>query len=132
MVPNTAVTRFLNVDLELVAAIELAPLLENLSPTTFALRDSVDDGKRTVWLELGRDPRNLEDAILEFAGLIESLPGSIRALWDGCEDRCVNVGIQGGIAPHASAFQISPAAISKLAAISARLEITVYAADGGG
>jgi hypothetical protein len=128
--PDSEATQFLNVDLELVATFDLAPLLEHFNPTTFTLRDSVDDGRRTVWMELDADPKDTDDAILRYAMLVESLPSDIRRLWDECEDRCLNVGIQSGLTPHASAFRISTDAIAKLVAIAARLEITVYSADG--
>lgn len=128
--PDSEATQFLNVDLELVATFDLTPLLEHFNSATFTLRDSVDDGRRTVWMELAPDPKDTDDAILRYAMLIESLPGNLRRLWDGCEDRCLNVGIQSGLTPHASAFRISQAAITKLVALAARLEITVYSADG--
>jgi hypothetical protein len=122
--------RFLNVDLELVATFDLAPLLEQFASATFTLRDSVEDGRRTVWLELEVDPKDPDDAIFRYAMLVESLPSHIRRLWDESEDRCLNVGIESGLTPHAGAFPISTEAIAKLAAIAARLEITLYSADG--
>jgi hypothetical protein len=125
-------TRFLNVDLELVATIELDPLLDHLQPATITLRDSVDDERRTVWLELSTDPQDTDDAIRRFAALVESLPGDLRGYWDRCEDRCLNVGIQSGFAPHASAFRISVESIAKLASMAARIEITVYRPDAEG
>jgi hypothetical protein len=102
-----SVTRFLNVDLELVATFDLAPLLEYFNAETFTLRDSVAEGRRTVWMELHPDPKDTDDAILRYSMLVESLPSDFRRLWDACEDRCLNVGIQSGLAPHATAFPIS-------------------------
>ena len=128
--PYLEATKFLNVDLELVATIDLTPLLEHLNSKTFTLRDSMDNGQRTVWMELDPDPKDTEDAILRYAALVESLPGDLRRLWDECQDRCLNIGIQTGLSPHARAFGISTAAIAKLVAISSRLKITVYSADG--
>lgn len=128
MLSESDATRFLNVDLELIATFDLAPLLECFRPTTFILRDSLDEGRRTVWMELDAGPADIDDAILRYAALIESLPGDARRLWDACEDRCLNVGIQSAPAPYASAFRISPGGIAKLAAIGARVEITVYGA----
>jgi hypothetical protein len=81
-------------------------------------------------VELDADPKDTDDAIVRYAMLVDSLPSEIRRLWDQCEDRCLNVGIQSGLTPHASAFRISTDAIAKLVAIAARLEITVYSADG--
>ncbi len=79
----------------------------------------------------GARPRSkgTDNAILRYAMLVESLPSDIRRLWDECEDRCLNIGIQSGVSPHASAFRISTAAIAKLVAIASRLEITVYSVD---
>ena len=124
-----SVTRFLNVDLELVTTVDLGPLLEYFNPTMFMLRDSMDEGRRTIWMELNADPKDTDDAIMRYAMVVESLPSGIRRIWDECEDRCLNVGIQSGLAPHASAFRISTAALTKLAAIAARIEITVYSVD---
>jgi hypothetical protein len=128
--PDSETTRFLNVDLELVATFDLTPLLVRLNATTFTLRDSMADGRRTVWMELAADPKETDDAILRYATLVESLPSKIRRLWDKCEDRCLNIGIQRGVTPHASAFPISTAALAKLVAIAARLVITVYSVEG--
>ena len=115
--------------MELVATFDLAPLLEYFNPRIFVLRDSLDEGRRTIWMELNADPKDTDDAIMRYAMLVELLPSDIRRLWDECEDRCLNVGIQGGLAPDASAFRISTASIAKLAAIAARLEITVYSVE---
>lgn len=130
MMSDSDATRFLNVDLELVATFDLAPLIEYFNLTTFTLRDSMDEGRRTVWMELSGDPKDTDDAILRYAMLVESMRSDIRQLWDECADRCLNVGIQSGLFPHASAFRISTAALAKLVAIAARLEITVYSLDG--
>jgi hypothetical protein len=41
-------TRLLNVDLELIATFDLVPWLETWGTAMITLRDSVDDGRRTV------------------------------------------------------------------------------------
>jgi hypothetical protein len=125
-----AATRFLNVDLELVSTGALGPLLAALAREAIVLRDRVDGGKQVVWLELGHQPAGIEEAIHDFTRLIEALPPELRRVWDGCEDRCLNVGVQGGLGPHASAFTISASAVAAAAAVSARLEFTVYGAGG--
>jgi hypothetical protein len=120
------------VDLELVADTDLAPLVSHLAASTIALRNSLDDGKRTVWLELEADPADSEEALGRFAALIESLRETLRHLWDRCDDRCFNIGIQAGVTPHASAFEVSPATIARLAALAVRLEMTLYGCGEGG
>ncbi len=120
-------TRFLNVDLELVSTHDIRPLLAHWSDETLTLRDSVEAGRCTVWLELARDPPDADNGVRDFASLVEALPRDLRQLWDSCDDRCLNVGVQSADDPDAAAFRISASAIRALAAISARLEFTVYA-----
>jgi len=119
-------TRFLNVDLELVAAVGLGPLTTHLGENVIVLRDSVDEAIRTVWLELSSEPRDVDDAVRRYVTLIEALPPVLRRLWDECADRCLNVGIQAGRTPHAAAFCVSQFAVAGAARISARFEFTVY------
>jgi hypothetical protein len=124
-------TRFLNVNLELVATTDVQPLLAHLEASTIELRNSVDDGNQTVWLELDADPSDPDEAIRGFAALIESLPDHLREQWAGCDDRCLNIGIERGLTPHASAFGISSETLVRIAGLTARLEITVYSPEPG-
>jgi hypothetical protein len=122
-------TRFLNVDLELVATLDVGPLLAHWAGDIVVLRDSIEGGRRTIWAELPDCPQDADSGIGELARRVEAPPGRLRELWDSCEDRCFNVGIQGGHVPHATAFPISARTIAALDAISARLEFTVYGYD---
>ena len=122
-------TQFLNVDLELVTRVDLSPLLAHWRDTLILLRDSTDAGCRTIWAELRETPRDANSAIDELTRNVKDLPGPLRALWDACDDRCFNVGVQAGRAPHATAFPISAQTIAALTAIAARLEFTVYGID---
>ena len=122
-------TRFLNVDLELVATTDLQPLLAHLEASTIELRNSVDDGKQTVWLELDADPVDPDHGIRGFAELIESLPDDLRQHWNRCDDRCLNIGIQSEVTPHASGFGITSETLARIAGLAARLEITVYSPE---
>jgi hypothetical protein len=126
---NTNATQFLNVDLELVATVDLDPLLARLASGTITLRDSVEHGRRTVWLELAEQQQDVEQALLGFARMIESLPDDLRRIWMACDDRCLNIGIQAAHEPHAAAFHIPAPALTRIAGLSARVEITIYAAQ---
>jgi hypothetical protein len=126
-ITNNNVTRLLNVDLELVAAVDLGPLLSHVADATINLRDSGTDGRRTVWLELADDhPRDADAAVRAFVDLVGAFPPAVRELWNQCEDRCLNIGIQAEVGPHATAFRIESVTAAALAAVSARLEFTVY------
>lgn len=126
-------THFLNVDLELVTRGEVAPLLALWSSNVTVLRNSIDDDRRTVWLELNTQPREAEHALLGFLDLVGKLPDEVRDLWNGCDDRCFNVGIQAGGGPHSATYTISPRTLGRIAGVMARIAVTVYgpAPDGG-
>lgn len=125
-------THFVNVDLELVTRGEIAPLLALWSKAVLVLRNSVDNDQRTVWLELNSQPREAEHALLGFLDLLGKLPDEVRDLWNGCDDRCFNVGIQAGGGPHSSTYTISPRTLGRIAAATARVAVTVYAPPENG
>ena len=120
-------THFLNVDLELITRGEISPLLAQWSTKVAVLRDSMEDGQRTIWLELNGQPGEVEHAVLGFLDLVGKLPDPVRELWNGCDDRCFNVGIQAGSTPHDATFTISPRTLGRIAAVMARVAFTVYA-----
>ena len=122
-------TQFLNVDLEMIADVDLAPFLAQVASQVVVLRDSIDGPTRTVWLELDAEPEDMDDAVRRYVALIEALPAAIRELWDACSDRCLNVGIQAGQLPHAAEYRMSPASVAGVARIRAGLEVTVYGTE---
>lgn len=120
-------THFLNVDLELTTRGEIAPLLAQWSKKIVVLRDSTDDGVRTIWLEVVPQQRGVEGVLLTLLDMVEKLPADARDLWNSCEDRCFNVGIQAGSTPHDSTYSISPETLAQIASVMARVAFTVYA-----
>ena len=126
------ITHFLNVDLELVTRGEIAPLLASWSKNVVVLRHSIEEGQCTVWLELDSQPREAEHALLGFLDLVGKLPDEVRDLWNSCDDRCFNVGIQAGGEPHASTYTISPRTLGRISAVMARVAVTVYAPTSDG
>lgn len=123
-------TRFLNVDLELVTTGEVDALLGHWGALVM-LRDSVDDGKRTIWIELAEELPDAESTLGGFLALVEALPVALRMVWDDCEDRCFNVGIQAGATPHSAAFRMAPNTLRRIANSNSRVEVTVYGASEG-
>ena len=121
-------THFLNVDLELVTRGEVDALLAHWG-TLVMLRDSEEDGKRTIWIELEEDHRGVEPTLDAFLSLVESLPVPLQTLWDDCDDHCFNVGVQAGTSPHSEAFVIASSTLRRIADVNAQVEFTVYAAS---
>jgi len=116
------VTEFLNVDLDLRARVGLDELVAALAP---AIAIHKTECEATV--ELAEQPQSVEDAILQFAGIVQSLPQHLRSIWDQSEMRRMNIGIQGGAQPRESHFGLSDNALSRLVSIRADLLFTVYA-----
>ena len=122
-------TQRLGAELELVARSRLRTLLEHIGGAVNALRNSVEDGVQTLWLEHVPLESSLDEAISRYAAIFDALPPELRAVWDSCTDRCVNVGVQAGFHPHAFPLLASCEAIAKLARLRRRLQITLYAPE---
>lgn len=116
----------LGAELELVARSNLHPLLEHMGGGVNPLRNSVEGEVHTLWLELTPSESSLDDAVSRYAAIFDKLPQELRAIWDSCTDRCVNVGLQAGSRPHAFPLIASPGAIAELARLRLRLQVTLY------
>lgn len=119
----------LGTELELVAPNSLQTLLEHMGGAVKPLRNSVENGVHTLWLELSPSESSLDDAVTRYATLFDELSPELRAVWNSCTDRCANVGLQAGFHPHAFPLLASGNAITELARLRLRLQITLYAPD---
>ncbi|QRK08644.1 hypothetical protein JQX13_00155 [Archangium violaceum] len=118
-------TQFLNVDLDLRCSSGVRNLVRELEPSTLVMR--LNDTEAT--LEHKEQPRSVDEALLWLVQLVESLPPEARALWDSCDARTMNVGIQAGEQPHQALFPVSLDAMASLLRIKADLLVTVYAVN---
>ena len=119
----------LEAELELVARGSLQALLEHMGSSVNPLRSSFEDGEHTLWLELVPSGSTLEGAVARYAAIFDALPPDLRAVWDSCADRCVNVGLQAGFRPHAFSLTASRECIATLERLGLRLQITLYAPE---
>jgi hypothetical protein len=114
---------FLNVDLDLRGD-GLEELLGYLGSSVLVMHRAA----RQLSLELsdsGNDP--LDVTLAKWIELIQSLPEPARAIWDRCELRSMNIGIQSAERPHAALFAVSRTTVSELAGLQAEIALTVYA-----
>jgi hypothetical protein len=118
-----SVTRFLNVDLDLRAKTGLDEMLQALAPPLFILHQTEDRASA----ELVQSVSSLEQTICGLVAVIEALSPRARDLWDRCDMRTMNIGIQAGAEPHDACFTISKHAVSLLACVRSDIAITVYA-----
>jgi hypothetical protein len=121
-----SVTRFLNVDLDLRAEAGLEELLGYLAPSVLVLNRTEMEAS----LELNQDFSSLEETVAGFIALIRSLPPQAMSLWERCELRRMNIGIQAGTQPHQALFVLSKDAVASLADVRAEVMFTVYAPLG--
>jgi hypothetical protein len=116
-------TTFLNVDLEIRVQSGLEELLGHFEPLAFALHQTTQD----ALVELNAEYNSLEDCLVKLVELVQSLPEQARTIWDRCEFRRMNIGIQAGYEPHDTCFTISSRTIALLAGLQTELSFTVYA-----
>jgi hypothetical protein len=118
-------THFLNVDLDLHAKSGLKDLLAALDPSVFVLNPESPDDHASV--ELSTQPQSVDEAIQLYYDLVQALPPPARALWDNCEKRTMDIGIQSGDHPHQTRYLLSGETIARLSSMKADVAFTVYA-----
>lgn len=123
---------FLNVDLDVEASFDLAPLVEALGDRVSNMYTGPGAAGFETHLELSGElvmPASADVAIRGFVTLLTALPSSARKLWDDATKREFNIGIQGGVTPRAFELALDAATIADIARLGARIGVTVYAFD---
>jgi hypothetical protein len=120
-------TTFLNVDLELSLIEGIDILLQALQPDLFDLNPSHEAG--FVILELASGgAKTVEATVMAMIAAVNRLSLPAREIWDRCESRSFNIGIEAAGTPHSCEFKLSRNATAALAGIGAEVTFTVYAA----
>jgi hypothetical protein len=122
-------TSFLNVDLDLASAEDLAPLVDALGAQLYALHVGRVGRWHRATLELRGQPRTPDSAIRRLVAAVRRLPPRQRARWNRATRRDFNVGIQAAAAPHAREFPIGAAAVAAVSGVGGRIVVTVYGAS---
>jgi hypothetical protein len=118
--------RFSNVDLDVASRADLAPLIAALEPGAFCLDGSSfrRRGMNFATFELSRQPRNPDAGIHAFVSLIESLPPTARALWNGAAKRDFNVGVEA--ADRSQQFTVLAQTVVFAGRVGGSITFTVY------
>jgi hypothetical protein len=117
-----SVTHFLNVDLDIRARAGLDQLLRSMAPSVIVMNQS----EHFASVELN-ETLSLEETAVKFIELIESFSPAVRDIWNRCEWRSLNIGVQAGSQPHSSTFALSERIVSLIAAVKLEVAFTVYA-----
>lgn len=115
-------TRFLNIDIDICARSGLDELLTCLGPSVLVLNRT----KERASIELSKEYDSVDETAIAIVELIGSLPPYARNLWDYCDCRALNIGIQAGHSPHHVCFAISKTTVSSLAVVQLEIIFTVY------
>jgi hypothetical protein len=108
---NPSTTRFLNVDLDIRSSDKLSELLRYLE--TFATELHRTDQNAT--LELNEcDTTDVDTVLRRFAAQIGELPTEAKTLWNKCEHRQLNIGIQAENNPRETYFPIAPETLASV------------------
>jgi hypothetical protein len=121
--PAKSVTEFLNVDIDLRSKNGIAELIDYLGPSVIVLNQTADEAS----FELNKMHSSLDEALLNIVELVRSLPHEAQAIWNQCEFRKANIGIQAGTEPYAAHYKISNKIVALLASVQIEIAFTVYA-----
>jgi hypothetical protein len=118
-----AVTKFLNVDIQVHANFALDYLIDELEIDMFVLNKE----HQFVTLELIQCPTSIEGAVLAFYEVYKNLSAKALEIWNRCEKRVFDVGIQGGFTPYEKQFNLSSEIISVVSKMKGEVTVTIYA-----
>ena len=119
---------YLNTDLELVAAQDLAALVTSFEQHgLFKLHaDRHEDGLWYANFETEESFEEPEPNIKYMLSTIESLPDSLASAWLACSVREFNIGYECGDEPWAFNQVISALTLQRIASVGAALRFTLY------
>ena len=119
-------TKFINVDLDLRGARDLADLVRAFEPGASPLTCMELDGGYFANLELASQPPDADTAIRGFVALIDQLSPEARALWNEASTRDFSIGVGAGSTPSSFELALEPAVLKLAADVGARIVFVVY------
>ncbi|RQP21503.1 hypothetical protein [Piscinibacter terrae] len=120
---------FLNLDLELDAASDLAPLAQHLKGRVFILFCGPTDSGFRLALEaltkgrLNSDPKACTDHLLD---ILETLPSALMQAWQSCTSRVFDYGFDGGLESPPIHMTLPSSTLARAARLGLDFRITVY------
>jgi hypothetical protein len=116
-------TMFLNVDIDIHAEAGLDELLRTFGSFVLVLNQTEKDAS----FELAQEYSTLDDTLINLIQLVQSLPLEAKNIWNECDFRKFNIGIQCGHGCYETSFPISEKTLTLLASIQAEIAVTIYA-----
>lgn len=121
-----ATLRFINVDLDIESAEDLALLIAAMEPHAYSLARPPGSASFEINEPSPNDP---DSVIQEFIRIVKSLPPAARRVWEGASKRVFDIGMQSGRHPSSVSFKFAVDTLRGAADIEADIAITMYALD---
>jgi hypothetical protein len=124
----TSITRYVNSDLDLKSADDLAPLVAAFQAAdVFALHVTLgDDGVWFAVLETETQYDEPEPNIAAMVGVVETMSDELRSAWARCTLREFNIGYDCGAHPWGFTQALSPELLRRVSALETSVRITLY------
>ncbi|MDP5008618.1 MAG: hypothetical protein NWQ13_06460 [Glaciimonas sp.] len=126
-------TRYINTDLCLCSTIDLTPLADAITTENLLCLGvhRSDDGFYNVAFEAFNTSGNYatpEESINALLDAIDTLPASLKSIWQTCEQRTLDIGYNSGTSPNEISNTISTHNLGRMHALRIDMKITVYRA----
>ena len=118
--------KYLNTDLEIESKSDLSKIVEEFGEDVLVLHHGEISGYQHASFSIAGGSTDADATINYFCTLVESLPGEVREIWDGCCSRVFDVGYESGSSPQNFRSEIRASTIRRVANIGASVAITIY------
>ncbi|MHB8881859.1 MAG: hypothetical protein ACYC69_10185 [Thermodesulfovibrionales bacterium] len=120
-------TRFLNVDLDIVAKVPLNDIVEAFGKKAFALYVGRRGRLYCAYIETeGGHQDNADQIIQKFVAMVKKLPREIRRIWDQAKSREFNIGIEVARKSPAYVLQLKQKTLDDIVSVDGTITFTVY------
>ena len=122
------VTRFLNIDLDIRSNSPLDSLVGAFGRHIVVLHVGKVERGYGARLELAPEAQSPDRLLRRFVKQVQQLPRAGRVVWNSARAREFNIGIQAARNPYSFEFRLESETLRAVAAVKARIGITVYGA----
>ena len=118
--------QYLNVDLDLESENDISHIVDTFGEDVIVLHHGKLDDYHHASFETTDVMPTADEVINYFCGLVEALPDGVRAGWDSCRKRVLDIGYESGTSPSNFRSELKPTTLQRVAAIGASIIITIY------
>lgn len=118
--------KYINTDLDIRSKQAISKIIEAFGKKVWVLHHGKIKGYQHAVFEIRRGSGSADKTINYFCKLVEELPEEVRAIWDGCRSRTLDIGYESGTSLNYLGSEIKASTIQRVAGIGASILITIY------